>query len=238
MEWLWNALHVPAGLHWQFDAVLRLIAAALMGGAIGLERESHGRSAGFRTQMLVALGSALVMVTSLYFGHVFGRSGIQSLQVDPARLAYGVMAGVGFLGAGAILQTRAGVRGLTTAASLWVTAAVGLACGFALYVPALATTLMSLLILRLLHFVDRRLPEVANRELRIVLPGRPEEARDRVVQELHRLGISIHGLEVDYDAQQARSTLTFVVRQRSWRDVEELLRLLARVEGVISARLR
>jgi len=141
-------------------AIGRLALAALLGSLIGAEREYHGRSAGFRTQLLVALGSALAMVVSLHFGQQYGGIDVNSsvIRVDPARVAYGVMTGVGFLGAGAVIRFGVNVRGLTTAASLWCTAAVGLAAGFGMYAIATATTILVIFTLLVLPKLDHLIP--------------------------------------------------------------------------------
>jgi len=123
-------------------AVLRLLLAAVLGGIVGLERESAGRPAGFRTHMLVAVGAALVMIVSLHMPWlVRGASG------DPGRIAAQVVSGIGFLGAGTILREGATVRGLTTAASLWVVAGVGLAVGAGFFFEAVSTTVIVFLAL-------------------------------------------------------------------------------------------
>src|SRR3982751_5325636 len=114
-----------------WETATRILLAAIFGGLIGLEREVRGRQAGFRTYILVCVGSALVMVVSIQFAaHQWtaqsANQGI-NINIDPARIAYGVMTGIGFLGAGAIVHAQGGlVRGLTTAAALWCVAAVGL----------------------------------------------------------------------------------------------------------------
>jgi putative Mg2+ transporter-C (MgtC) family protein len=153
------------------EAILRLILAALAGGLVGLEREVRGRQAGFRTNTLVCLGSCLVMLVSIQFGfhawptHPPG-SGINT-NVDPARIAYSVMTGVGFLGAGAIIKHRTGVLGLTTAAGMWCVSAIGLAVGFGMYVIAAAATLVVLLVLWLLEYLQRALPRLRFRTVTV-----------------------------------------------------------------------
>lgn len=109
------------------DVVLRMVLAVVLGGFIGLEREKRSQAAGLRTHMLVSLGSALVMLISVYGFPVL--DGRDKAQVDVARIAAQVVSGVGFLGAGTIIRNGTSVKGLTTAASLWVSAAIGLACG-------------------------------------------------------------------------------------------------------------
>ncbi|MEO8208265.1 MAG: MgtC/SapB family protein, partial [Chloroflexota bacterium] len=110
----------------QLDLALRLVIAAALGAAVGAEREIHGHPAGIRTHMLVALGSALFTVMSI---HGFVTDGAATGSIDPTRIAAQIVSGIGFLGAGAILKDGVVIRGLTTAASLWATSAVGLAAG-------------------------------------------------------------------------------------------------------------
>jgi uncharacterized membrane protein YhiD involved in acid resistance len=120
----------------QVDLVLRLLVAGVLGTVVGLERESRGRDPGSRTHALVALGAALFTVAGAY-----GFSDVpRGANVDPARLAAQVATGIGFIGAGAIIRSGFSVRGLTTAATLWVSAALGVAAGAGAYVPAIAAT--------------------------------------------------------------------------------------------------
>ena len=123
--------------------IIRLILALLLGGLVGLEREAHGRAAGFRTHILVCLGSTLIMLTSLYIFECYKTQ----VALDPSRIAAGVVTGVGFLGAGTIMRYGASVVGLTTAASLWVVAGIGLALGAGFYIAAYTTALLSLICL-------------------------------------------------------------------------------------------
>jgi putative Mg2+ transporter-C (MgtC) family protein len=127
------------------EIVGRLLLAAVLGSAIGFERERLAWAAGMRTHMLVAVGACLIMIVSAYgFAEVLGRPNIM---LDPSRIAAQVVSGIGFLGAGTILLRGEVVKGLTTAASLWGVAAIGLACGAGLYVAAIATTVIVLVIL-------------------------------------------------------------------------------------------
>ncbi|MFH1407275.1 MAG: MgtC/SapB family protein [Candidatus Omnitrophota bacterium] len=120
--------------------ILRLLLAVILSGLIGLEREMHGRAAGLRTHILVCLGSTLIMITSMHVADIYRGS----VNADPARIAAQVVSGIGFLGAGTIIRFRASVRGLTTAASLWSVAGVGLAVGSGLYQAAMFTTALVL----------------------------------------------------------------------------------------------
>jgi putative Mg2+ transporter-C (MgtC) family protein len=135
-----------------YEIIFKLTLAGILGGLIGLERESLNRPAGLRTYTLVCVGSALAMVVSLdmYFQYY------QTVNADPGRIAAQVISGIGFLGAGTIMREGATVRGLTTAAGLWVVACIGLAVGAGLYIPAIATTVLILFILiYFIHFEEK-----------------------------------------------------------------------------------
>ena len=146
-------------LGWPWDAVVRLLMAAFCGGLVGLEREVRGRQAGFRTNLLVCLGSAVVMVVSTRFAYFrWPHSPDFDVHIDPARVAYGVMTGIGFLGAGAIVKGDGSIRGLTTAAGLWCVTAIGLAAGLGLYLFVLIATLLVVAALWVLDYLERLLP--------------------------------------------------------------------------------
>jgi len=134
----------------------RLCLAALLGGLVGIEREVHGRPAGFRTHLMVALGACLMMLVSEFFYFKYQNLTSDSLvRLDPARVAAQIVTGIGFLGAGAIIKHKLSVRGLTTAACLWVVAGIGMAVGIGMYVPALFVTGISLATLMLLKRSER-----------------------------------------------------------------------------------
>ncbi len=135
------------------QVVFRLILATILSGLIGLERETHGRAAGLRTHILVCVGSTLIMLTSMYIFDIY--KGV--ISIDPFRIAAQVISGIGFLGAGAIIRFRASVKGLTTAATLWAAAGIGLAVGCGFYIGAYAVTALALIVLILFRLVERRL---------------------------------------------------------------------------------
>lgn len=130
--------------------ILRLILSVFLSGFIGLERQIHRRSAGLRTHILVSLGSCLIMLTSLFVFDIYNGK----VPLDPARIAAGVITGIGFLGAGTIIRERENVRGLTTAASLWLVAAIGLAVGIGFYTASIATTALALIVLLFLRYIE------------------------------------------------------------------------------------
>ncbi|RZI44616.1 MgtC/SapB family protein [Herbaspirillum sp. HC18] len=134
-----------------------LLGAVCAGGIIGLERSYHGRPAGFRTHTLVCLASSLLMIVMLYQWKWMGAaSGV--VQTDPTRMAQGIMTGIGFLGAGVIFKEGFSVRGLTTAASIWMTAAIGILFGIGFYFPAIVSTLFTLGVLSVFRWIETRMP--------------------------------------------------------------------------------
>ncbi|OGY54798.1 MAG: hypothetical protein A2951_01435 [Candidatus Buchananbacteria bacterium RIFCSPLOWO2_01_FULL_56_15] len=117
------------------QVIVRLLVSAILSGIIGIERESKHKPAGLRTNILVGIGSTLAMITSLAFDG------------EPSRIAAGVLTGIGFVGAGLVIQDRHEIHGITTAATIWVVSAVGLAAGAGFFVPAIATTLLAVMVL-------------------------------------------------------------------------------------------
>ncbi len=138
--------------------LLHLCLAVLAGGMIGLERTFHGRPAGFRTHTLVCTASSLLMLVTVYQAQVFSHLPVDTLRVDPTRLAQGIMTGIGFLGAGVIIKEGLTVRGLTTAASIWMTASIGILIGIGFYFPAAVATFLTLGTLSLFRWIELIIP--------------------------------------------------------------------------------
>jgi putative Mg2+ transporter-C (MgtC) family protein len=140
------------------EMAFRMAAALVAGGLIGLERSHRGRPAGFRTHALVCLSSTLLMLVTAYESHWFPRDSAARVILDPTRMAQGIMTGIGFLGAGAIIKDGLSVRGLTTAASIWITAAIGILTGVGFYFAALVGTVLTLGTLSTFRWIEARLP--------------------------------------------------------------------------------
>jgi len=143
---------------WQgiFSDLGKLLLAAFLGGLIGFERESSGQAAGFRTNLTVAVGSCLIMLLSLHMEELFRQLNADSVvRIDPGRIASYAIAGMGFLGAGAIIKGRGSVRGLTTAAGLWVVTGIGLSIGAGYIIPTLFTALIILVALYWVHPIKK-----------------------------------------------------------------------------------
>ncbi|MFH1867444.1 MAG: MgtC/SapB family protein [Candidatus Omnitrophota bacterium] len=137
----------------EMQMIMRLLLSAVLGGAVGFERELHEKAAGFRTHILVCLGSCIIMLTSIHMFEIY--NGIAN--VDPGRIAAQVVSGIGFLGAGTILRSRTSIVGLTTAASLWAIAGIGLSVGSGLYFVASFTAALMLAILIVLNKFEKKI---------------------------------------------------------------------------------
>lgn len=177
------------------EAVVRLVLALVLGALVGLERERGERAAGIRTHALVALGSSLVMIVSTFgFADILGTSAVV---LDPSRIAAQVVSGIGFLGAGTILLRKEIIKGLTTAAAIWVVAAIGLACGSGLFVEALVATFLTMLVLVVLRPVRKFLHRPATRHILHIETTPSEESLVlRLCTICEQAGMSIQNVQV------------------------------------------
>ena len=220
-------------LHWA-EMLLRLALAALLGGVLGLERELREREAGLRTHLLVAVGSALFTIVSAYGFSTFLESGASVVRADPTRIAAQIVTGIGFLGAGAIIRQGLSIRGLTTAATLWVVAAIGMAAGAGYYSAAAITTAVALIALWPLRAIAFRIVRRFRAEtglLLVQLPAgeSPAPAIDAVDREA-----SIEGIELGHEGD--RRNLELTVALRADQKPHELVAKLADVEHVLEVR--
>jgi putative Mg2+ transporter-C (MgtC) family protein len=210
----------------QFDLSLRLLLAAALGALIGVEREIHGHPAGMRTHLLVALGSAIFTVLSIYgFGDA-GQSG-----VDPSRIAAQIVSGIGFLGAGAILKEGASIRGLTTAASLWATAAVGLAAGAAQYPIAWTGAVIIIFSLWPLNRIAERLHHADRETARLQVTVERLEAIGEMSRVLAAHRLEITGVQTER-LEKRRFAVAFDLRRRGGASLVGAVEQIGRIEGV------
>lgn len=178
----------------EYDVAIRLILACLLGGLIGLERESVSRPAGLRTYTLVCMGSALAMIVSQEMYYQYHNT----ISADPGRIAAQVVSGIGFLGAGTIMREGANITGLTTAAGLWVVSCVGLAVGAGLYLAAVTTTGLTLLVLVYLFKVEEKFTGTREfKHFRVIVEDRPGQI-GRVGTALGEEGVHIKNLTLGH----------------------------------------
>ena len=221
-----------------WELVFRLVLAALIGGLVGMEREANNRPAGLRTHVLVTIGSALIMLVSK---HGFIDLASQGSLGDPSRLAAQVVSGIGFLGAGTILQTENKIKGLTTAASLWVCAGIGLAMGAGFYLGGLTTVVIVMVTLRALGYLEKKVFRKNFGTLYITFLERPGVIGD-IGQILGKNNISIKdiklsGDETDSDGDENKITeATFMLKLPEEYSDEKFFNEILDVPSLVSAR--
>ncbi len=219
------------------EMLLRLLLASVFGGLIGLEREVHGRPAGFRTHLLVSLGSCLFSLSSIEFYRMYGNfSGTVPVGVDAARIAAQVVSGIGFLGAGAIIKERASIRGLTTAACLWVAAAVGLACGTGMYLAALVVTVLAVINLLLLKKVENRLRRDTYVSVKVWSKD-VEGQLERIRQLLSDCRMEVVDVSIERDLETHELYLEFDVRTGVHEGGGQLVDSIIATDGVKKVRI-
>ena len=190
-------------LEWP-ELTLRLAVAAACGGALGIERELRDHEAGFRTHLLVALGSSIFTVVSAYGFHGFLESGNTAVRADPGRIAAQIVTGIGFLGAGAIIRDGMNVRGLTTAANLWAVAGIGICCGAGYYDAAGIGTAIALIALWPLRiFADIFIDRFRHESTRLTLDVEAG-AVDGVLDLISRRGRRIQSFQVEHEGEARR----------------------------------
>jgi len=171
------------------EMLLRLLAAVASGAAIGYERSFHGRPAGLRTHVLVCMASSVLMLVTVYEAQWVRTVG--EARLDPTRMAQGIMTGIGFLGAGVIVKEGLNVRGLTTAASIWITAAIGVLAGVGLYVPMTFAVVLALLVLAVFRWIEMRVPTQAYYYFDVKYAREGNLSEEGMRELLNKLGFSV-----------------------------------------------
>jgi putative Mg2+ transporter-C (MgtC) family protein len=208
-DMLHNLTFIPESV--SGNLLIRLAAACLLGGVIGFERDIHGRAAGLRTNMLVSMGSALFMLLSVAMAQIYSPgSGSTGLRVDPSRIAAQIVTGIGFLGAGAIIKAGFNIRGLTTAACLWVSAGVGMAAGAGLFEMAVFVTLIGLFVLVAVNRFERVYAKDSYRVLKITVAN--DVQISRIIEVVKRKHLKILFLDFDRDYAINQMIVTFTIR--------------------------
>ncbi len=217
-----------------FLCIIALVLSVVLCGAIGLERERRGRSAGFRTHLLVGLGSCIIMIISIY-GFPVINVGENLFERDVARLAAQVVTGVGFLGAGAIIHKRDGIKGLTTAATIWIVMAIGLACGSMNFILAIGGTIIILVSLTAFKKFERKVIKDAPYIILHSEIGKPIIARILEVAEVSKCDVKeIHSEITDSKVLE----LTFLATSDSGLfETKDFLKRLCEIDGVIDVDL-
>lgn len=208
------------------DIIMRLLIALIVGGLTGLERERSHQFAGFRTHILVSVGSCITSITSL---SLFFQYNSYS-NIDPARLSAQVLSGVGFLGAGAILKTSNGIRGLTTAAGIWATACIGIAVGYGYYILAISAWLFVMVTLYILKNIDKMIFKKKQTIFNIKTDN--IEIISSIYEIFQRSQISVKNIEINSDTSNIKINLLTVHDRRIVLD--EVIRELSKLKNIIS----
>ncbi len=223
----------------ELELLARVALAGALSAVVGLEREYHGRPAGLRTHLLVAVGAALVMVTFEGARILIATGGVFSdgAQVDPGRLAAGIITGIGFLGAGTILRVGDWVRGLTTAASIWFVAALGIAAGEGLYVLAIGATAIGFMVLTVVSRLEHHLPTtVYHRVSLYVRPEQGEAVRSLFLERCSRNKIRPLLTSWESSAANGQVVMRYRVSHRGELELEDFASELALVPGVLEVK--
>lgn len=212
------------------EVIIRLVVAAILGSVIGLERERLEKAAGLRTHALVCLGSALIIIVSAFgFSDILGQPNVR---LDPSRIAAQVVSGIGFLGAGTIIFRREVVRGLTTAASIWVAAGIGLAAGAGLYLAAVSGTILTLIVLAGIRSVERYF-FVQHGSRRIGLTVSPEQPSIRDLEALvDEMGLNLENITVRPTSGNDDRRVTLALYQVHMDELQTLISRLGEMPGV------
>lgn len=227
MEWFTSWLN-----SYDVAILIRLLLASLLSGLIGIEREVHGRAAGFRTHLLVGIGACLMMIVSEYFFIKYGElSSNTSVRMDPARVAAQIVSGIGFLGAGVIIKSGQVVRGLTTAVCLWVVAGIGMAIGSGLYLAALIVTLVAMFHLLFLKQIEKIIKKDRFYTL-VIHCSKTEEIQDNLKNIIHEKKMRIINTGIEKDTTMEACRYEYTLSTRKDCDHEVLVGALSRIPTV------
>ncbi|MFZ0610986.1 MAG: MgtC/SapB family protein [Desulfobacterales bacterium] len=217
---------------------MRLLLASLLSGLVGIEREVHGRGAGFRTHLLVGLATCLMMIISEYFYTKYGGlSGQGVVRLDPARVAAQIITGIGFLGAGVIIKSGEVVRGLTTAACLWLVAGIGMAVGIGLYLPALIVTAIAMFNLVFLKQIERLVKKDRFYNLEIDSQG-VDNIREDLMRIFSEKKFHVVDVSVEKDTDGGISRYQYVVSTKRRWDPDAVIGDLVKMPGIQRVRFQ
>ncbi len=209
-----------------------LVVAALAGGLIGIERSYHGRPAGFRTHTLVCMASSILMLVTVYQKVWFADADLETVRIDPTRMAQGVMTGIGFLGAGVIMKEGLSVRGLTTAASIWMTAAIGILAGVGFYSAVAVGTALTLIVVSVFRWIEDRIPTLLYAHLTLRF-SRDETMAESELQELIcSLGFTIANISYSSGREDEFFEYSMIIRTLNRENMRLLSNVLCSLESI------
>lgn len=217
--------------------LVRVLAAVVVGALIGFERTFHGRPAGFRTHALVCVASSLLMLVTVYQNEWMTGVPLDAIRTDPTRMAQGIMTGIGFLGAGVIFKEGLTVRGLTTAASIWMTAALGILLGIGFYFAATLGAAATLAILAAFRLIELRLPTEFYAHHSLMFERSAVMAEEELRRVVGEHGFSIANLSYHLTEGGKFFEYGMVIKSRDRRNADALSRYLSRLPEVLEFRI-
>jgi putative Mg2+ transporter-C (MgtC) family protein len=210
-----------------FEIIFKLLLGALLGGIIGFERQTHGRPAGFRTQLLVCVACVLIMIISeSYFVQSTVRP--EYARIDPTRIAAGAMTGVGFLGAGVILKTGVSIQGLTTAACIWTVSAIGLAVGAGQYVAGITGFVITFISLWFLRLMEIKIPTTAYKYVTVVTDKSGDE--QEITSIFQNRGFKINKMDYEINIMDQEKKYIFTISSNDRTSINDVLDAVARLK--------
>jgi putative Mg2+ transporter-C (MgtC) family protein len=217
--------------------LIRVFGATIICALIGFERSFHGRPAGFRTHALVCIASAILMIVTVYQNEWMTVVPVDAIRTDPTRMAQGIMTGIGFLGAGVIFKEGLTVRGLTTAASIWVTAAIGILIGIGFWFAALIGALATLMVLSVFRLIENRLPSEFYAHHVLAFERDKVMTADTLRDMIGKHGFSIANLSSRLTDGGKQFEYRMVLRSRDPKNAERLSQHLCTLPEVVEFRI-
>ncbi len=220
------------------EIFVHLLAAMTAGGLIGLERRYNGHAAGFRTHTLVSMASSVLMLVVIYQKEWFPPSLIEDARIDPTRMAQGIMTGIGFLGAGVIMKSGLSVQGLTTAASIWITSAIGILAGVGFYSAAAIVTVLTLGTLSVFRLIESILPSLIYAQCSISFERQASMSEKDLRDLFSSQGFDVMKLSYASTRKVGKGfTYSMMIRARKRQQFETLSQRLSEVESILEFRI-
>lgn len=218
-----------------YEIIIRLLLSSLLGGIIGFERQAHGRPAGFRTQLLVCVACTLLMLISQYY-YMESVQDAGYIRFDPTRIAAGAMTGIGFLGAGVILKTAFAIQGLTTAACIWIVAAIGLAVGAGQFTAGISGFIITVFSLWVLRIIERRIPQLTFKHVTLTTDETSDE--HAIISRFTDRGFEVSKMEYEIDFSQNEKVYSFTIANKDITSMRDIVESFANLAFVKKLRIR
>ena len=213
------------------DYAIRIGVSFICGFCLGIERKSRQHSVGIRTLVLISISSCLLSILSIYMAESFNVTG------DPTRIAAGVASGIGFIGGGAIMRYGLNIRGLTTAAIIFTASAVGLACGAALYVPALLTMIALAVVLFIMNRLEKKIFPAAKTKILTITFNGTDIPKSFLTETMLRYGFIIHDMNIEYDKPLNQTKLVFTSKAPDRLNLMDFTKEIESLENLVSFKL-